>query len=89
MAKRGRLEIIRDILTIIRDSHSIKFTPLLRKANLSSLRFKEYLSEIMTKKFVIETIDKKNEKFVSLTEKGASFLEQYRTIISFIEEFEL
>jgi len=89
MGKRGRLEIIRDILAIIRDNRLIKLTPLLRKANLSSRRFKEYFGEILAKRFIIETIDGKNEKFVSLTEKGSNFLEQYRAIISFIDEFEL
>ena len=43
MAKRGKLEIIFDILTIIKENHNlIKPTPLLRQSNLSSNRYKEY-----------------------------------------------
>jgi len=90
MAKRGKLEIIRDILKIIQENHnSIKPTPLLRKSNISSIRFKEYFSELIEKEFIKEVVDKKEEKFISLTDKGFKFLEKYKTIVSFIDEFEL
>lgn len=90
MVKRGKLEIIKDILNIIRESYnSIKLTPLLRKSNISSARFKEYLSELIEKKFIKEVINQNEEKFVSLTDKGFKFLEKYKTIIDFIDEFEL
>lgn len=87
--KRGKLEIIKDILTIIRDNHnSIKITPLIRKSNMSSSRFKEYYVELQTKKFIQEVYHNRS-RFVSLTDRGSVFLEKYKTIISFIDEFEL
>jgi predicted transcriptional regulator len=90
MTKRGKLEIIRDILKIIRDNHdSIKSTPLLRKSNISSSRFKEYFSDLLEKGFVKELQNSKGEKSFSLTDKGIRFLEKYRTIVDFIDEFEL
>jgi predicted transcriptional regulator len=90
MAKRGKLEIIRDILNKIHDNHnSIKVTPLLRKANISSIRFKEYFLELLEKGLIKEIVGKNGEKFISLTDKGFKFLEKYRTIIDFIKEFEL
>lgn len=89
MAKRGKLEIIYDILKIIqKNNNSIKATPLLRQSNVSTARFKEFFSELVAKNFVRE-INQKNEKFVSLTDKGFKFLEKYKTITSFIDEFEL
>lgn len=89
MGKRGKLEIIKDILQIIRDNHNqIKFTPLLRKSNISSIRFKEYFTELTEKKFIQEEILKK-DKYIILTEKGFKFLEKYHTIIDFIEQFDL
>ena len=89
MAKRVKLEIINDILRIIQENHnSIKPTPLLRQSNISTARFKEYFDELIKKKFVKE-INHKNGKFISLTEKGLRFLEKYKTIINFIDEFEL
>jgi len=87
--KRERLEIIRDILLIIRDYKSIKRTPLLRKSNLSSQRFSEYFKELLEKELIGEATDSKGKKKVSLTEKGSRYLEKYRTIVSFIDEFEL
>jgi predicted transcriptional regulator len=87
MAKRNKLEIIRDILKIIQENRSIRITPLLRKSNISSSRFKGYYSDLLNKEFIKET-HKKNKE-ISLSEKGSRYLEKYSTIIDFIEEFEL
>jgi len=87
MAKRNKLEIIKDILKIIQDSHNIKYTPLLRRANISSSRFKEYYLELIEKELIKQTTGK--NRYVILTEKGQKYLEKYQTIINFIDEFEL
>lgn len=90
MVKRGKLEILRDILSIIRENNnSIRFTPLLRKSNVSSKKFYEYLDDLLGKQFVKENIDRKGIKFICLTDKGFKYLEKYQTIVQFIEEFEL
>ena len=90
MKKRGRLEIIRDILKIIQENgNSIKQTPLLRRSNVSSSKFKEYYNELIEKEFIKEARNNSDERVISLTQKGFDFIEKYRTIISFIEEFEL
>ncbi len=89
MAKRERLEIIRDMLQIVKSNHrGIKPTPLLRKANISSSRFREYYKDLLTKNFIRESNSKKSKRIL-LTEKGQRFLEKYQTILKFIEEFEL
>jgi len=89
MAKRNKLEIIQNILKIIQENHnSIKPTPLLRQSNISTARFKDYFNDLIKKKFIRETGHKGN-KYISLTEKGFKFLEKYKTIINFIDEFEL
>ena len=89
MAKRNKLEIIQAILKIIQDNHnSIKITPLLRKTNISSSRFKEYLADLKNKEFIKQT-SRDNNKIITLTDKGYIFLEKYKTIINFIDEFEL
>ena len=89
MVKRNKLEIIRDILKIIQENHnSIKPTPLLRQSNTSTARFKEYFNDLIKKKFIKE-VNHKGNKYISLTEKGTRFLEKYKTIINFIDEFEL
>jgi predicted transcriptional regulator len=90
MVKRERLEIIKDILKIIHgNNNSIRLTPLIRKSNLSSSRFQEYFQELLEKDFIKEIIDQNRKKQIILTEKGFRYLEKYRTIMGFIEEFEL
>ena len=88
MVKRNRLEIIQEILRIIQNSHEIRPTPLLRRSNLSTTRFKEYYKELLEKEFIIEKGEKSN-RFITLSEKGRRFLEKYTTIVNFIDEFDL
>jgi predicted transcriptional regulator len=90
MKKRGRLEIIKDILKTIQENrNSIRQTPLLRKSNISSSKSKEYFTELIEKGVIKESKGNSGEKTISLTEKGFNFLEKYKTIVNFIEEFEL
>ena len=39
--------------------------------------------------FIREELDRKGRKYVCLTDKGFKFLEKYRVLKGFIEEFEL
>ncbi len=88
--KRDRLEVIYDILRIIRDNHnSIKPTPLLRVSNLSSQSFSDYFAELKEKNFVKEITDKKGKKFITLTDQGFKYLEKYKQILEFIDDFNL
>jgi predicted transcriptional regulator len=87
MAKREKLEIVQDILkTIKKNKNEIKPTPLLRKTNISSARFKTYYNDLI-KRGLIKVYQNKNSQTISLTDKGEQFLKKYQTIISFIEEF--
>jgi predicted transcriptional regulator len=88
--KRERLEMIFDILNIIRNNqNSIKPTPLLRQSNLSSQSFTEYLNELLEKDLIKEITDENERKFLTLTDKGFKYLDKYKLILGFIEEFEL
>ncbi|RLG25607.1 hypothetical protein DRN76_02545 [Methanosarcinales archaeon] len=88
--RRDRLEVVYDILKIIRQHHnSIKPTPLMRYSNLSSQSFSEYSNELLEKGFIKESTDEKGKKFLTLTDKGFRYLEKYKLILGFIEEFEL
>ena len=89
MAKRGRLEILRDTLRIIKENKNrVRPTVLLRKSKMSSSRFKEYCNELIEEGFVNE-VHEKDERFFEITEKGYRFLERYKAIVDFIEEFDL
>ena len=88
--KRDRLEVIYDFLKIIQDNqNSIKPTPLLRKSNLSSQSFKEYFEGMMNKGFIKQVEDEKGRKYITLTDKGFKYLNKYKLILGFIDEFEL
>ncbi len=87
--KRDKLEVIYDILNIIRKYHnSIKPTPLLRYSNLSTNSFKKYHKELLKKELIREIYDK-NKKYISLTDLGFKYLEDYSKIKGFIDEFGL
>ena len=87
--KRERMDVIRDIIKSIRESRKIKPTRLLYASNLSPQMFKEYVDELLTKKFIKLEEDPKGKKTFTLTAKGHQFLEEYKVIEEFIENFGL
>lgn len=87
--KRERLEVIKDILESIREDRNIKPTRLLYASNLSPQMFKDYINELIGKGFIRLNIDESEKKTISLTKKGNEFLEQYKIIREFIENFGL
>lgn len=87
--KRERLEIIRDILKSIRTKRNIKPTRLLYSSNLSPQMFKEYINDLVSKGFIRLDIDRDEKKTFSLTKKGYDFLEEYKVIENFVENFGL
>lgn len=90
MGKRERLEVIYDILRIIRqNNNSIKPTPLLRFSNLSFASFNQYYEELLNKRFVKEIEDKKGKKIITLTDKGFNYLDKYKLIRGFMDDFNL
>ena len=87
--KRERLEVIYDILVSIRNNnHKVGPTKLLSASNLSSAMFKDYISELFEKGFIEELTEKKKRYFV-LTKKGYEYLDKYKEIIAFIDNFGL
>jgi predicted transcriptional regulator len=87
--KRERLDVIKDIIQTIKESRQIKPTRLLYASNLSPQMFKEYINELINKKFIKLDVDGKEKKFFSLTKKGQDFLMEYKVIENFIENFGL
>ena len=87
--KRNRLEVIRDILTVVRNKNGkIKPTQILYKSNLSHSMMKDYLDELLKKEFLLE-IQTKTGRIYAITEKGNKFLMEYPTIVNFMQSFGL
>jgi len=88
--KRDRLEIIRDILDLLRiKGDKVRPTHIMYKANLSHQMLTDYLNELKEKKLIEEKKDKKNKKIFSLTKKGFKFLEDYSMIRKFMDSYGL
>lgn len=87
--KRTRLEVIRDILSVIRDRNGkIKPTHILYKSNLSHPMMEEYLGELIGKGFIVEHSSAQGKTY-SVTSKGLEYLAKYRTIVEFSQSFGL
>lgn len=88
--KRERLEVVNDILEVIRNNkNSIRPTRLLYASNLSPQMFKEYVYELLEKGLIVQERDEKGKRVFSLTDKGFEFLEKYRMIVEFVDSFGL
>ena len=87
--KRNRLEVIRDILEVIRNrSGRIKPTHILYKSNLSYKMMMEYMDELIEKQMITEG-KLANGKTYSITDKGLKYLSEYESIVRFTESFGL
>ena len=87
--KRDRLQVIYDILDVIRKKgNNIKPTHILYKSNLSHQMMQLYLDELMEKGFVIENHLEKGKTY-SLTDKGFNYLSEYKIITNFVDSFGL
>ena len=75
--KRSRMDIISDMLNIIRErGGSIKPTHLMYKANLSHKQMKSYLDELM-KKNLIQIGTSENDNKIRITKNGVEFNMKY------------
>ena len=85
--KRTRLEVIKDILEVIKAKNGkIKPTHILYKSNLSYQMMEDYLKELIDKDLIKEQKAKQGRTYV-LTDKGFSFLAEYNKIQAFTNSF--
>ncbi len=88
--KRDKLEIIKDILEILREKgEKVKPTHIMYKANLSHVMLKEYTTELVKKKLIEEKLTKKGKKRYILTKKGYNYLKDYSIIRGFVDSYGL
>jgi predicted transcriptional regulator len=97
--KRGKLDVINKILDVILNIRDINPTNLIFRANLSPKMFIDYKKELIKKKFIKEIIipkghikgrrHKEESKSFKLTKKGREYLQFYRKLTAFKEEYGL
>ena len=87
--KRTKLEVIRDILEVIKaKSGKIKPTHILYKCNLSYSMMEFYIEDLVSKELIREIKLKKGKSY-EITDKGISYLSKYNVIKDFTEAFGL
>jgi len=87
--KRNKLQIIRDILSVIKErNRKIKPTHILYKSNLSYMMMEQYLGELIAAGMIKE-IKKEKAKTYEITEKGINYLSQYSLVQNFASSFGL
>ena len=87
--KRNKLEIIYDILSVIKSKNGkIKPTHILYKSNLSHTMMEHYLGDLLSKEMIRE-IKLKKGKTYEITDKGFSYLSKYDLVKGFTESFGL
>ncbi len=90
MKKRERFDVIKDILESIKKNNGkIKPTRLLYSSNLSSLMFKDYISDLVKTGLITEVSNSKNKKHYEITEKGNDFLRKYSMFNEFVSNLGL
>ncbi len=87
--KREKLEVIRDILQVIKDrSGKIRPTHILYKSNLSYPMMNEYIANLIKNGFVAKKeIDGK--RTYSITSKGLEYLDKFKFVKEFTDAFGL
>ena len=87
--KRNKLEIIQNILLVIRERNGkIKPTHISYKSNLSYSMMEQYMDDLISKELIRE-IKLKKGKTYEITDKGHSYLSKYNIIKDFMESFGL
>jgi predicted transcriptional regulator len=74
--KRTKLEVIKDLLDVLKNNRKVKITHLIYKANLSNNSIKPYLEDLL-KKGLIETCKENDKKFFVISKKGSDFLDEF------------
>jgi len=81
--KRGRLEIIYEILSICRKPTNK--TSILYKCNLSYNQLQKYLSYLLSQN-LLKSFKGERKQFYQVTEKGKDFLDEYEQLNTFLEK---
>lgn len=81
------MDVIYSMLVAIQEKGGrIKPTHLMYKANLSHKKLVEYVTELMSKKFIAEE-QENDHKFYIITAQGNEFLSEYRRLKQFVDSF--
>lgn len=86
--KRTKLEVIRDLLAVLKEHGEVKITHLIYKSNLSYVIIKDYIKELTDNGMMkLNKLDEKS--FYTITGRGLQFLKEFEKIKIFSEAYGL
>lgn len=83
-----KIEVIRDLLELLKRNRKVKITHLIYKANLSNNSIKPYLKSL-EENSLIEIHEENGRKFFTITERGEEFLKEFGKIQILSESYGL
>lgn len=87
--KRSRLDIVADMLTVIRQKNGeIKPTHLMYRSNLAHGQMQSYLEELVQKQF-IRRLHRSDREYIAITDTGLAFLRKVEEMREFEKGFAL
>lgn len=84
--KRTRIEVVRDILEVLRNNEKVKITHLIYKSNLSNNSIKPYVKDLVNNN-LISKVEIKGKTYFNIEKKGIEFLEEFNKIKVFSEAY--
>jgi len=86
--KRTKLEIIKDILIVLKKNKKVKITHLIYKSNLSNNSIKIYLDDLIENKLIFKKSEN-GKMFFEIGKKGQGFLDEFDKIKVFSDSYGL
>ncbi|MFP3951347.1 MAG: winged helix-turn-helix domain-containing protein [Candidatus Bathyarchaeia archaeon] len=80
--RRSRLEIVKDMLEVVKDAEAVSKTDIVYGANLNFSRADKYLSILINKGLLSRNGESRSR--YHLTDKGVSFLNQAEELLQVI-----
>jgi len=81
--------IMKDILTAVMESRSIKITRLIYRSNLTHQSIKPYIAQLLEQGLLELVKDRGGKQSFRITPRGDEFLQEYQKIKIFSESFGL
>lgn len=82
------MEVIKDILEVLKQNKKVKITHLIYKANLSNNSIKPHVESLLKNQFIIQE-ENEGKKEYTLTQKGQEFLNEFRKMKIFEDSYGL
>ncbi len=84
--KRTKIEIIRDVLEVLKKNKQLKITHIIYKSNLTNNSVKPILENLLENQ-LIQKISEKEKTFFAITKKGEEFLDEFNKIKVFSDAY--